>query len=79
MLNPVETAVLAAYQAEAASRGVRRPLVLDKHALAGLTGISASRCCNARASLIARKLLRKIGHTIPMQVELLAGGGGDHG
>lgn len=71
MLNPVEQAVLDAYQTEAAQLGTRRPLVLDKNELAARTGFSASRCCTARASLIAKRILRKIGFSVPMRVELL--------
>lgn len=71
LLSPVEQAVLAAYQSEAAQLGSRRPLVLDKHELAKRTGFTASRCCYARSVLINKRILRKIGFSVPMRVELL--------
>ena len=66
-----ERAVLDAYMAEAADKGRRKALCLDKHELSARTGIPASQCCNARASLIAKRVIRKMGWSVPMKVELL--------
>lgn len=70
-LNGNEQAVLKVYRAEAANTGRRKGICLDKHELAARTGIPASQCCNARASLIAKRVIRKMGWTVPMKVELL--------
>lgn len=70
-LNRVEQAVLAAYQDEAAQLCRRKALCLDKNELAAKTGFSPSRCAYARASLVAKGVLRKMGCTVPMKVELL--------
>lgn len=70
-LTPSEQAVLDAYKAEAANKGRRKALCLTKRELAAITGFSDTQCCDARRALIARKVLRKMGFSVPMKVELL--------
>lgn len=70
-LTPAEQAVLAAYQSEAAQLCRRKALCLDKNELSARTGFPPGQCCNARASLIVKKMLRKMGFSVPMKVELL--------
>ena len=68
-LRPSEQAVLSAYIAETNTSG-RRRLTLSKHDLARMTGFPSGQCCNARRSLVERGLLRKVGFSQPMVVEV---------
>lgn len=70
-LTRCEQAVLEAYQSEAVQLCRRKALYLTKHELSERTGFPPGQCCNARAGLIAKKIIRKMGYTVPMKVELL--------
>lgn len=70
-LGVTEQAVLEAYRREAEQLGRRKPLILARAELAQRTGLSPKSCDNARAGLIEKGLLRKMGFTRPMRIELL--------
>jgi len=67
-VTPAELAVLSTLRAAADSRGRAS---LCKQTLARATGLTPSICCNARTSLIKRKLIRKIGFSHPMVIQLI--------
>ena len=66
-LSQLELEVLAALKRLAGPDG---KVQVDKHVLARETGEDASRCSAARAELVRKKVVRKIGWSRPMLIDV---------